>query len=161
MIVAVCVSINEIQEKGRDFPWPRPDHCPKCLGERLWFHGFVLALFDGLAMGVWLRRVRCPDCKGVHRMTPGGYFRRFQAPVAMVRACIVMRVETGRWPSGLSRQRQGHWLAALKKKTLAYLGLEWMRSMGEAFDSLIWKEQIPASRSLKTKFHSSETYPTQ
>ena len=56
MIVAVCVSLNEILEQEKDFLWPRPDHCPKCGGGRLWFHGFVLALFDGLMMGVWLRR---------------------------------------------------------------------------------------------------------
>jgi ferrous iron transport protein B len=49
MIVSVIVSIKEIVAKGRDFPWPRPDVCPRCHGHRVWGHGFVAAFFDGFA----------------------------------------------------------------------------------------------------------------
>ena len=161
MILAVCVSLNEILEKERDFPWPRPEGCPKCGGERIWFHGFVLAFFDGFTIGLWLRRFRCPDCKGVHRMRPSGYFKQFQASVASIHLSIVRRLETGRWPLGLSRSRQGHWLRALKEKALAFLGLDWLDRLVEAFERLIDMGEIPASRSFKVKFLAGETYPTQ
>lgn len=39
--------MEDIVEKGRDFPWPKPEHCPNCKGNRLWGHGLVEALFDG------------------------------------------------------------------------------------------------------------------
>ena len=162
MIVVVCVSINEIVEKERDFSWPRPDRCPQCGGPRLWFHGFVSAFFDGFTVAVWLRRVRCPDCRAVHRMRPAGYFKRFQASVVVIRACIVRRLTTGRWLSGLSRQRQGHWLRSLQKKALAFLGLTGLLyRLEEAFDRLICKGEIPVSRSFKAKLPAGETYPTQ
>jgi len=161
MILAVCVSFNEILEKKK-FPWPRPRACPKCGGPRLWFHGFVLAYFDGFKMGVWLRRLRCPDCRAVHRMRPAGYFRRFQASVTSIRFSIRHRLETGRWPPDSSRQRQGQWLRAMERKVLAVLGLMWLLcGLVDAFDQLIEKGEIPASRSFKVKLLPGETLPTE
>ncbi len=162
MILVVCVSLNEIPEKKKGFPWPRPGSCPKCGGPRLWFHGFARAFFDESEEGLVLRRLRCPDCKAVHRMRPPGYFRRFRAPVAAIRFSIRHRLETGRWPPGLSRQRQGHWLNVLERKVLAILDLTWLQHrLGESFDLLIEKREIPPSRSCKVKLRSGETYPTE
>ena len=42
MIFSVFVSIKDIVSNWRDFPWPRPDVCPRCDG-----HGYgVMDLCD-------------------------------------------------------------------------------------------------------------------
>jgi hypothetical protein len=162
MILAVNVSINELLEKGRDFPWPRPRLCGRCGGVRLWGHGFVSAYFNGAAVLVWLRRYRCPDCRCMHRMRPCGYFKRFQAAVHTMALCLAYRLQTGRWAPGSSRSRQGHWLRSLKKKAVAYLGLEGLAvQLLQAFDQIMEKGSIPVSRSFNAVFRRPETYPTE
>ena len=125
MIFSVFVSIKEIVSRGRDFPWPRPDACPRCNGHRIWGHGFVTTFFDGFSCQVLLRRYRCPDCHCVLRLRPSGYFKRFQATIETIRSSIAFRLQNGRWPQGLLRARQGHWLRSLRRKTLAYFGQGW------------------------------------
>ena len=118
MIIFVSVCIKEIVAKGRDFPWPRPDECPRCNGRRIWGHGFVPAFFDGYSCQVFLRRYRCPDCHCVLRLRPLGYFKRFQAPIEKIRSSIAFRLQNRRWPPSLSRARQGHWLRSLGTEKL-------------------------------------------
>lgn len=146
MIVFLCVSIKEIVERGRDFPWPRPESCPRCEGHRIWCHGFVPAFFDGFSGQVLLRRYRCPECKCVMRARPSDYFERVQASVETVRSSIAFRLENGRWPAGNSRSRQGHWLRSLRRKVNAWFGQGWNRRLLEGFDCLILKNEIPVSR---------------
>jgi hypothetical protein len=146
MILRISVSIKEILEQGLDFKWPRPKRCPSCHHCRLWGHGFVLAYFDGLSEGIWLRRWRCPMCGGVHRMKPEGYFRRFQASAAKIRRCLCRRLITGFWPKGVSRSRQGHWLRSLKRNVAAYLGLSYLDRFMEGFDRLVKMGRIPVGR---------------
>ena len=162
MILAVDVSLNEILEMGRSFPWPRPAACGECGGSRLWGDGFVSAFFEGIDEPVPLRLYRCPDCGCVYRLKPAGYFRRFQASVETIRSSIAVRLNTGRWPPGISRARAGHWLRSLKRKTEAYLGHAWLGCcLVEAFERLIPMGTIPASRSFKAVFIPHETYPHQ
>ncbi|MFC1835520.1 hypothetical protein ACFL2Q_12410 [Thermodesulfobacteriota bacterium] len=162
MIVAVRVSLKKIVDMARDFPWPRPVVCGECGGDRLWGHGYVMAYFDEIDQPVLLKRYRCPDCKGVFRLRPAGYFKRFRATVQTIRAGIASRLETGKWPPGISRCRAGHWLRYLKQKTMAHLGGEWIGLMlVEAFDRLISKAKIPPSSSFKAVFRAGETYPTE
>ncbi len=146
MICSVLVSIKEIVAKGRDFPWPRPEVCPRCEGHRVWGHGFVAAFFDGCHDEVLLRRYRCPDCRCVLRLRPSGYFKRFQAATQKIRDCIDYRLGNGRWPQGISHTRQGHWLRSLYRKTLAYFGQGWKSRLLEGFDYLIRMDEIPVSR---------------
>jgi hypothetical protein len=162
MILAVNVSINELLEKGRDFPWPKPRRCGRCGGVRLWGHGFVSTYFDGASAPVWQRRYRCPDCRCMHRMRPFGYFTRFQALVQTIWFCLTHRLHCGRWPPGFSRSRQGHWLRSLKKKAIAYFGLkDSAHHLLQAFDRILKIERIPVSRSFNAVFRPYETYPTQ
>ena len=162
MIIAVAVSLEEIVEMGRDYPWPRPVACCTYGGKRLWVHGYVEAYFDGMDEPVWLKLFRCPDCKGVHKLRPAGYFKGFRADIETIRRSIVTRVKTGRWPSDISRTRAGHWLRSLKRKAVAYLGLEWLGTkLIEAFDRLMFKGKIPSSSSFKAVFRPSGSYSTE
>ncbi len=95
-----------------------------------------------------LKRYRCPECGCVVCYRPWGYFSRFRAPVETIRSNISHRLRTGRWPCGFSRNRQGHWLRALQRRIIAYLGNNWQKSIMEAFDYFISQGQIPISRSI-------------
>lgn len=146
MIFSVLVSIKEIVERGRDFPWPRPALCLRCKGRRIWGHGFTTAFFDGFDDHVFLRRYRCPECKCVMRTRPSGYFERFQAPIETIRSCIGFRLENGTWPPGGSRSRQGYWLRSLSEQVCAHLGLGWINRLMEGFDELMRRGLTPVSR---------------
>jgi hypothetical protein len=146
MIFFVVVSIKEIVEKGRDFPWPRPEVCLRCAGRRVWLHGFVTAFFDDSGDEVLLRRYRCPECRCVMRARPVGYFARVQASVETVRSSIAFRLEHGRWPSGGSRSRQGHWLRSLSRRVCARFGRGWSKRLLEGFDKLMLERETPVSR---------------
>jgi len=148
MIIFILASIKEIVEHGRDFPWPRPPACPRCDGRRVWCHGFVTAFFDGFDEHVILRRYRCPDCRCVMRLRPKGYFERVQASIDTIRSCIAFRLEHSRWPSGGSRQRQGHWLRSLTRRVCAWFGQEWSNRFLEGFDGLVRMNLNPVSRSI-------------
>lgn len=148
MILSLCVSLKEIVELGRDFPWPRPESCPRCHGIRIWGHGFVGALLDGFTHQVLLRRWRCPECRCVIKVRPDGYFDRFQAPIESIRAGIACRLQTGRWPPGLSRSRQGHWLKSLYRKIQAHLKDRWIAGAVTGFDRLMKEGIIPVCRSI-------------
>ncbi len=146
MIVFFCVSIKEIVEKGRDFPWPRPESCPRCEGHRVWCHGFVTAFFDGFVGEVFLRRYRCPECRCVMRVRPSGYGERLQASIEKIRSSIAFRLENGRWPPGSSRSRQGHWLRSLSRNVRAYFGQGWSSRLLEGFDELMHRGEKPVCR---------------
>jgi hypothetical protein len=148
MIRFVAVKLKEIFEKGRDYPWPRPERCPRCKDHKLWGHGFVENYFDGFSDGLLLRRYRCPLCGCIVKLKPKGYFSRFQASIETIRSSISYRLKKGRWPPGLSRPRQGHWLRSLRRKILAYLGQGWKGRVLEGFDHLLSRGINPVSRSI-------------
>ena len=148
LIFLVGAKIKEIFALGRDYPWPRPELCPRCHERAVWGHGFVLAYFDGFDQGVLLRRYRCPGCGCVIRLRPEGYFSRFQASIATIRFALSHRLRRGRWPPHLSRSRQGHWLRALRRKAAAYLDQRWRQGLIAAFDRLVCCGIIPVSRSI-------------
>lgn len=148
MILSLCVSIKKIVECGRALPWPRPQFCPRCGGNRVWGHGFVGSLFDGILDQVLLKRWRCPDCRCVMKVRPEGYFDRFQAPIERIRSSIACRLKTGRWPPGSSRSRQGHWLRALRRNVTARLEDPWVTGLMAGFDHLMAKGINPVCRSI-------------
>lgn len=148
MILPVKVNLKEIDEQGKDYPWPRPDCCGRCHGNRLWGHGFVETIFAGYRNALLIHRYRCPECGCIIKLRPKGYFPRFQSPKDTIRSHIATRLMTGRWPSGSIKDACRHWLRALKRNTIAYLGLDWMSRLTEAFDRLIGMEIIPVSRGI-------------
>lgn len=148
LIFFVAAKIKDIFTLGRKYPWPRPVFCPRCNDTRVWGHGFVLAYFDGFSEGVLLRRYRCPGCGCVIRLRPRGYFPRFQASIETIRFCLSRRLARGRWPPCFSRSRQRHWLRALRRRTIAYLGDTWKQGLMAAFDCLLRQGAIPVSRGI-------------
>jgi len=148
LILLIAAKIKEIFRLGRKYPWPRPGLCPCCNQSKVWGHGYVLAYFDGFTEGIYLRRYRCPGCGCVIRLRPQGYLSRFQAPIETIHFSLSHRLRYGRWPPGLSRSRQGHWLRALRRKVSAYLGQQWKDSIMKAFDCLVARGINPVGRSI-------------
>jgi hypothetical protein len=148
MIFSFSVILKDLFILGRDYPWTKPDSCPRCKGCCLWGHGFVSACFDGYDQPFWLKRYRCPDCRCVIRLRPEGYFKRFQASVATIRSSVVSKAQTGKWIPTVGKTRQCHWFRALRRRIKAYLTDTWRQGMVAAFDSLEQLGQIPVSRSI-------------
>jgi len=148
MIIFSAVKLKELFEKERDYPWPKPEGCPRCSSHRLWGHGFAGAIFDGYKQPLLLKLYRCPDCGCIIRLRPKGYFKRFQAPVATIRSSITIKSANNRWLSGISRTRQCHWLRALKKRIKAYLTETFVEGVLAGFDTLLQLGQVPVSRSI-------------
>lgn len=148
MIIFVCAELKEILKRQRDYPWPRPDLCACCRASKVWGHGFVLAYFDGIAAGIYIRRYRCPGCGCVIRLRPKGYFRRIQASIRTIRKCLFERIVKGGYLPGMSRSRQSYWLNSLVRNTTAYFGNAWTNRLMDAFDRLLDMGKVPVSSCL-------------
>jgi len=148
LILFIAAKIKDIFRHGRRFPWPKPELCPRCNQSAVWGHGYVLAYFDGFVEGIFLKRYRCPGCGCVLRLRPVGYLSRFQAPIDTIRSILSYCLNYGRWPPGVSRCRSGHWLRALRRKVLAYLGQVWKDRLLQGFDHLLARGINPVSRSI-------------
>ena len=147
MIIPVCLDLKEIFLFPREYRWPRPERC--CCGSAtVWGHGFVLMIFEGFSHPLEMRRYRCPVCGCVMRLRPETHFSRIQSKIEDVRHVLVHRLETGRWPPGCIRNRARHWLRALRRNTLALLGLSWRHWLVAGFDHLIGLGRVPVSRSI-------------
>lgn len=146
MIICIPLDFNLLLALTKDFTWPRPSHCPRCRNPKLWGHGFVDACFDGIDAVVPLKRYRCCNCRCIIKLRPEGYFKRFQAPIETIRTSIDSMVTAGKILQNISRQRQRHWLVALKKKAAAVYGLG--ADLKTAFEELITMGLIPVSRAI-------------
>ena len=147
LVIQIFVSIKDLFRLGREFPWPRPERCPRCGYLRLWGHGFVSAYFDGYVEPCWLRRYRCRSCGVILRLRRSGYFQRFQSSIETMRQSIAYRLYHHLWPPGSSRQRQGHWFRSFLKKAKFYVGLSGFEGIVEVFDQLVLLGINPVSRS--------------
>ena len=146
MVIFYAVKLKELFKKERDYPWKKPEHCPCCTSSTVWGHGYAEALFDGFNRPLLLKLYRCPDCGCVMRIRPKGYFKRFQAPVEIIRSSIVCKSKTNSWLPDISRTRQAHWFRGLKKRIKAYLTDTWCHGIDAGFDYLLQLGQIPVSR---------------
>jgi hypothetical protein len=146
MVLFVAVNFKRLLSLERNYKWKRPAVCPRCGQCRLWGHGFVIAYFDGLKVGVYLRRYRCPGCGCVLRLRPRGYFKRFQASITDIYRHLTHRVTQGSYLQSVAVSRQRHWLWALIRNTTAYLGSSWLNRLPEAFERLVAMGKTPVSR---------------
>lgn len=148
LIIFVDVKIKKIIRLGKNYPWSKPSNCPRCQWTSIWGHGYVDAYFDGYNKTVWLKRYRCPCCGCVIRVRPKGYFKRIWTPIEEIIRRLRQRLRYGRWPPGISRNRQGHWLRSLRRRVGAYLGNILKMDIMEAFNWFISRGHIPVSRSI-------------
>jgi len=131
-------------ELGRNYPWKKPEQCPKCNSVRLWGHGYVEAYFDEAgSQSVLLKRYRCPGCAVVMGLRPLGYWKRIQATIAAVQHCVLDRLEQGRWPPGSNPARGRHWLRGLRRQVRTKLGMSYAERMAEGFLEL-WRRGVCA-----------------
>jgi hypothetical protein len=145
MVILVEAELKQIVEQQRGYPWPQPERCPRCQACRLWGHGFVMAYFDESRAAVYLKRFRCPGCRCVIRLRPKGYFKRFQASIQRIYACLRQRIINGRYETGLSRSRQRHWLRGLQRQALARLGAGFRDRLLKAFSVLVQRGHVPVA----------------
>ena len=148
MVLFIPVILKTLFDQGRKYAWPRPADCPRCGSCTVWGHGFAEALFDGYNRPLLLKLYRCPDCGCVIRLRPEGYFKRFQAPIEIIRASILCKSTTHRWLAGIDRARQRHWFSALQKRITAYLTDTWRQGVVAGFDYLMQHGHIPVSRTI-------------
>jgi hypothetical protein len=148
MVIPVEVELKCLVERQRDYPWPKPERCPRCQQCRVWGHGFVAVFFDGIPAAVYLKRFRCPGCRCVIRLRPKGYFRRFQASIACIYESLSRRIGYGSYPPGISRSRQRHWLRALQRQVAAYLGEGFRCRLLEGFLILAQRGRVPVASNL-------------
>ena len=141
----VGVDLKQVSALGRKFVWLKPDLCPCCRQSHLWGHGFCDTYFDGFTTALPMRRFICPACRCVIKCRPKGYFSRFQTAIGTIKSHLANRIARGRWPPTSVPARGRYWLAALKAKTLVYLGLDWMNRLDEAFDLLCRLNIVPVS----------------
>jgi len=148
MILRETIDLGKLQIEGKEYPHRRPERCPKCQSRRIWGHGYVSRYFDGHGL-VYLKRWICADCGGVIAIAPVGYFPRHHRMTTGIRESLAHRLKTGQWIRGpdLTRQRQGHWLRALRKNIKVYLGLEWIDKTLDGFSELMNLGQCPILRS--------------
>jgi len=145
------INVKEVFRLGRKYPFPRPQSCLRreCRSTRIWGHGFVLRYFDECPGYVELRRWRCADCGCVYLIRPFGYWPRHHVPIRTVLKSLCHRLLCGFWDKtlGLSRQRQRHWLMALRKNILTYLGLDFAAEVMLGFHMLVPVLMVPVIRS--------------
>lgn len=142
MILSRKICFNELSEKGRDFNWGGHD-CENCL-RPMWGHGFVGRYVSDSAKLLWMKRYRCAGCGSVATARPQGYWPRVRSSIRTVFETLRSRIQTGRWPNPIFRQRAGHWLKAFVIKVRMDFS---DRSDLEAVLSFCFENQISFLRS--------------
>lgn len=135
--------LKDIFQKGKDYPWERPERCPCCSHWKVWGHGFVPAFFQGYDTPIFLKRYRCPACGVVIRLRPASHFSRFQSSRHSIRWALLYRINHGRWRSGSKKSQQRYWLRNLTRNAIFFLGINF--PISKAFDLLIGLGKVPAS----------------
>jgi hypothetical protein len=142
--------VKEIYRLGRNYPFYRPEKCLRegCKSTKVWGHGFVLLCIEGYKKPLSFRRWRCPTCRRVYTIKPCGYWPRHQAPIWTIAEALRYRLTHGFWSKALepSRQRQGHWLRALKANIKAHLGMDFTKGLMEGFSELVSRGLVPVFR---------------
>ena len=146
MIIYIRGLLKDIFKQGRNYPWPRPEVCPRCGHTRVWGHGYVDSWFDGYRDAIKLKRYICPCCGCVIRLRPASHLSRFQASTQKIRSTLSIRIKTGRWPPWGCRQRSGHWLRSLKRKVFSLFGFHAGKDLIKIFDYLLLSGINPVSR---------------
>jgi hypothetical protein len=115
LLIYLSVDLNKLFSLGKKYPWPRPERCPSCLGNRLWCHSYVARNFDGFQKSLWVKKYRCPDCRCVHTIRPLGHMPFVQASVFSVFFSLASKIIFGLWLADFCLRRQRHWFFRFKR----------------------------------------------
>ncbi|HLA47743.1 MAG: hypothetical protein A3I04_01460 [Nitrospinae bacterium RIFCSPLOWO2_02_FULL_39_110] len=81
---------------------------------RLWSHGFATRYFEGFSKALWVKKYRCPDCKGVHTCRPDKFFKKFIYSIETIVSYLKSKIEDSRWFKVAAYQSQQYWYRGLK-----------------------------------------------
>ena len=144
MVVSIDLMVNDLIQQGKKYAWVKP-LCPAC-GARVWWHGFVFAFFSIYPCGIYIRRVRCPHCKGVHRLKPKGYWPRFRFSKKEIRDAIECREKNKTYiKNSAEKSTMQRWWINLKRMIKMVLTLKFEESCIIGFDLLVKAGIIPVS----------------
>lgn len=118
LVLHVAVDVQRLVELGKKYPWPRPARCLACKSSRLWGHGYVRRYFEGFVHPVWVKRLRCPDCRSVYTLRPDLFYRGFRYSVLTILFSLMTKIVDHRWLPSLPRQNQQYWYRGLRLQGL-------------------------------------------
>lgn len=147
LILHFDLDVKRLVDEGKSYPWPKPDRCPRCEGNRLWGHGYVQRYFEGWSEGIWVKRYRCPDCRAVHTMRPERFYKGFYYSIWTILLSLLNRILHGRWVRCLSRQVQQYWWRGLWKQASRFHNVKISDSLTLA--QLLREDIIPVTHSFK------------
>lgn len=146
LIIYFFVSVKNLFNIGKDYPWHKPDVCPGCKGRRLWGHGYTQRCFSDLTQKLWVKRYRCPDCDSVHTMRPATHWRRFHTSISNILRSLINKIKRNRWISSLPRQNQQYWFKGLIFQASHLVNI--LSPTVDVLRGLISRAVIPASHSM-------------
>jgi hypothetical protein len=118
------VKLSQIHSDGKNFKWIRPALCPRCQQPKIWGHGYVSRFFNSIIGLLYIKRWRCHGCKLVITCRPEEFWRRYQESIDQIFEALKYRIENLRWPPWTTRQKGGHWMNRLIRKSQANLMLK-------------------------------------
>jgi hypothetical protein len=147
LVLHVAVDVQRLFELGKRYPWPRPKRCLLCKSSRLWGHGYVPRYFEGFVQPLWIKRLRCPDCRTVYTLRPDLFYRGFRYSVQVILFSLMTKIMHGVWLSFLPRQNQQYWYRGLLLQRVRFDNRLPDRSM---LETIIAGDYIPSSHSINT-----------
>jgi hypothetical protein len=114
LVLHVAVDVQMLMELGKKYPWPRPARCLSCRSSRLWGHGYVRRYFEGFVHPLWIRRLRCSDCRTVYTLRPDLFYRGFRYSILTILSSLASKISDLRWLPSIPRQNQQYWYRGLK-----------------------------------------------
>ena len=145
MVLHVAVDVQKLVELGKKYPWPRPARCLSCKSSRLWGHGYVRRYFEGFVHPLWIRRLRCPDCRTVYTLRPDLFYRGFRYSVRTILSSLMAKITDGWWLPSLPRQNQQYWYKGLKLQATRFKNI--VSPDTATVNEIILSGFIPASHS--------------
>ncbi len=116
MILYFAVNVKTLSESGKDYPWQKPQICPRCNSRRLWWHSFVHRCFSEVSKKAYVKKCICADCGSVHTLRPVTHLSRFQYSLLVITRCLLKKIRSHRWRPSVTRQNQQYWFKVLRMR---------------------------------------------
>ena len=147
LVLHVAADVQRLVGLGKKYPWPRPRRCLVCSSSRVWGHGYVQRYFEGFLLPLWVRRLRCPDCRTVYILRPDLFYRGFRYSARTILSSLMTKITDGCWLPFLPRQNQQYWFRGLmlQARRLRSVPLPGIDTVNE----IVSRGFIPASHSFE------------